>query len=181
MKKSLLGILAVGAFALAGCAKTVTKEEAKENAKNYAPATEVKACKAKATGKISKATGIFKDTPAPKDEEKDTKVSPITASYIDSLPENYVIKLDGKKLVLILELKGREALDEFGMADDLPEEVKVDGYAKTTNTYDEKGYIIKAENEMDVSISVDASKLIPGIELNIDGALKASAVTTWTY
>lgn len=180
MKKSLLlSLVAVGAFALTGCAKEVTKEEAKEHIKTNYTSKEGRKATVKVESKIEKATGIFEElVKGGEDEENreyETEVFPIGVSAVESLPDNYVIKLDGKKLIFILDLDGKEALEEYMGKGEIPEDAEFEADVYEKEVYNEEGY--QESTESDVHLKVKYTLM----GVTIEGELKASGEASFTY
>lgn len=157
MKKTILTtILAGSALVLAACGgKSLTVEEAKQYAKeHYDPTVEMEVVE-KTTSNITESTGFFEAAGIKKGEhsnERSYTTYPMNADYFVKLPENVKFTLDGGAMTIEMEVDAKEYIEEE--LEELPESAKdVKGTAKTVIKTDDKGYMKKTEQNVEISFT----------------------------
>ena len=174
MKKGLLvtTLTAVSALALAGCAKTVSYEEAKKHCNDNYTSNEVKQMNAHTKDEVKKADGIFATVYKVGVTEKDNeiKATPLAAAELPG--ESATYKVDGKKLSVSYESSVAEFLKEYEIT--IGEGDTAEGSVYAEFSVDDNGFPTSSFSKIDLTFSVTQ------LGITVSGALTLEETVTYS-
>ena len=178
MKKSLLvtTLTAVSALALAGCAKTISYEEAKKHCDENYTSNEVRVMNAHTKDDVKKAEGVAATLYKVGVTETDKEVRGYALSSSDLAlwgGDQSTYELNGKALTIKWNMAVKDFLKEFEI--EVDEDDKVEGSVYTEFKVDEAGFPVSSFSKIDISFEVNSS-----FGLSVSGALTGEQTVTYS-
>lgn len=166
---------------LTSCAKSVSKEEAVNFAKeNYDySSVEYTKCTENIVSVVNKSEGIFKIALEVGTTEETNEVSPSLKTFdtfMLTVNESATYAIDGNKIIVTIVFTPEQFLKEGELDVEMPEGASVSGNGfKATYSFNANGYLEEVTTSIDVSLEASA------LGFSVSGALSSSSVTSYEY
>ncbi len=183
MKKtfSIIAVLMAVLLFLTSCAKSVSKDEAVNFAKENYDYSSVKytSCTESTTEVVSKSEGVFKTIFKEGTKENSTEVKPSLKTFdvfVSTANDLATYSIDGKKIIVTIEFTSEQFLEESGLSSSMPEGASITGKGmKAVYTFNENGYLVEVQSSVEISIEATA------VGITVSGAVNYSTVVEYEY
>lgn len=179
MKKRILVLALVPLLTLVSCGKTVTRQEARDFAKETYDYSKIEytKCSSKMVQNVKKADGFFSKmfTLGKTEETVDNPINNVKFTS-EAFNDNYKFTINGKKITVSYSRSAKEYLIGTGFDASSIEKATIKGNGlKETFYYNELGLLSKYVTTIDLTFSVS------NLGVTVEGAISYSLTCTNSY